>query len=104
MRPSTMPKLSLTTLVIGARQLVVHEALETTVSEALYFSWLTPITYMGTASFGGAEIMTFLAPPFRCSSAFSFAVKTPVDSQTYVVLHAPQPIDAGSFSWKTRTA
>merc|ERR1719245_2320719 len=34
-RPSTIPKLSWTTLVRGARQLVVHEALETTVSEAL---------------------------------------------------------------------
>merc|ERR1712045_349923 len=33
-RPSTIPNLSWTTLVKGARQLVVQEALETTVSEA----------------------------------------------------------------------
>merc|ERR1719473_1965370 len=32
MRPSTMPNFSCTTFVRGARQLVVHEALETTVS------------------------------------------------------------------------
>jgi hypothetical protein len=30
----------------------------------------------------GAEIMTFFAPPLMCNSAFAFAVKTPVDSQT----------------------
>merc|ERR1719401_610334 len=34
--PSTMVNLSCTTLARGAKQLVVHEALETTVSEDLY--------------------------------------------------------------------
>merc|ERR1719236_299421 len=34
-RPSTRPNFSCTTLVRGARQLVVHEALETTVSVGL---------------------------------------------------------------------
>merc|ERR1712070_144134 len=34
-RPSTMPNLTSTHLAIGAKQLVVHDALETTVSEAL---------------------------------------------------------------------
>merc|ERR1712190_293265 len=34
-KPSTRPNFSCTTLVSGARQLVVHEALETTVSEVL---------------------------------------------------------------------
>jgi len=38
------PNFSCTTLVSGARQLVVHEALETTVSVALYSVWLTPMT------------------------------------------------------------
>merc|ERR1719407_180044 len=84
-RPSTMPNLSFTTLVRGARQLVVHEALETTVSPPVYCAWFTPMTYMGTSSFGGADIITFLAPPLICNSAFSFCVKTPVDSQTYSV-------------------
>merc|ERR1719510_2894038 len=35
MRPSTMPNFSCTTLVNGARQFVVQEAFETTVSDAL---------------------------------------------------------------------
>jgi hypothetical protein len=34
MLPSVMPKLSLRTLAIGAKQLVVQEALETTFIEA----------------------------------------------------------------------
>merc|ERR1711988_942788 len=59
--PSTMPKVSCTTLVRGARQLVVQEALETTVSEVLYSVLFTPMTYIGTSSLGGAEMMTFLA-------------------------------------------
>mmetsp|Transcript_22202 Transcript_22202/g.62227 ORF Transcript_22202/g.62227 Transcript_22202/m.62227 type:complete len:211 (+) Transcript_22202:832-1464(+) len=80
-KPSTMPNFSWTTLASGARQFVVHEAFDTTVSVYLYAVWFTPMTYMGTASFGGAEIMTFFAPPFRCSSAISFFVKMPVDSQ-----------------------
>jgi hypothetical protein len=33
-------------------------------------------------SLGGAEMMTFLAPPFKWRPAFSVEVKTPVDSQT----------------------
>merc|ERR1719476_551258 len=44
MRPSTMPNFSCTTLVSGARQFVVQEALETTVSEVLYSRWFTPTT------------------------------------------------------------
>jgi hypothetical protein len=43
-------------LARGARQLVVHEALDTTVWPA-YCSWFTPMTNMG-ASFEGAEITT----------------------------------------------
>merc|ERR1719191_1467468 len=62
-RPSTIPNFSCTTFTRGARQLVVHEALETTVSAPVYFVLLTPMTYIGTASLGGAEIMTFLQPP-----------------------------------------
>lgn len=61
-RPSTIPNLSLMTLTSGARQLVVHEALLTTVRSFVYFSSLTPITNMG-ASAEGAEMTTFLAPP-----------------------------------------
>jgi len=63
MSPSAMPQLSWTTLATGARQLVVHEALETTFMLEAYFCWLTPMTKIGTSSLGGAEMMTFLAPP-----------------------------------------
>merc|ERR1719510_2328755 len=44
MSPSTRPNFSCTTLVSGARQFVVHEALETTVSVVLYSRWFTPTT------------------------------------------------------------
>jgi hypothetical protein len=36
----------------------------------VYLVWLTPMTNMG-ASAEGAEMMTFLAPPFRWAEAFS---------------------------------
>ena len=75
-----MPK-ALRTFATGARQLVVHEALETTSMLLSYFSWLTPMTNMG-ASPEGAEMTTFLAPPARCLLAPSMLVKIPVDSTT----------------------
>ena len=37
-----MPTLSCSTLASGARQLVVHDALEITVSLAFSVRWLTP--------------------------------------------------------------
>merc|ERR1712216_398215 len=68
MRPCLIPNFSLMTLTIGARPLVVHEAHETTCIDAgSYSSWLTPTTRVGvSASFDGAEMMTFLAPPSIC--------------------------------------
>merc|ERR1719436_294477 len=99
-KPSTISYSSWITFASGAKQFVVQEALDTTVKSFVYFSWLTPMTNIGTLSFGGAEIITFLHPPFRCKAAYSWVVKTPVDSQTYVAPTAPQPIFSGSFSWK----
>merc|ERR1712121_169160 len=64
MSPSMMPKLSLMILARGARQLVVQEALLTTVMDGSYLSWLTPMTNMGASALG-AEITTFLAPPLK---------------------------------------
>merc|ERR1711935_918345 len=61
--PSTIPKVSFTTFASGAKQLVVQEALETTVSPPVYFVLFTPMTYIGVSSLGGAEMMTFLQPP-----------------------------------------
>jgi len=60
-KPQQDPSL---TLARGARQLVVQDALDTTLwLLGSYLSWLTPITNMG-ASAEGAEITTFLAPAF----------------------------------------
>mmetsp|Transcript_7998 Transcript_7998/g.19213 ORF Transcript_7998/g.19213 Transcript_7998/m.19213 type:complete len:211 (-) Transcript_7998:407-1039(-) len=80
--PSVIPNFSCTTFASGARQLVVHEALLTTVLSDVYASWFTPITNIGVESFGGALMITFLHPPFMCISAFVVSRKTPVDSQT----------------------
>ena len=53
----------------GARQLVVQEAFDTMFWDGSYVSWLTPITNIG-ASPDGAEMTTFLAPPFKCLFAY----------------------------------
>nr|AFK42694.1 unknown [Medicago truncatula] len=63
-RPPTIPNRSLITLARGARQLVVQLALETMLSSGLYSFSLTPTTNIG-ASLLGAEMTTFLAPPFK---------------------------------------
>merc|ERR1719316_137700 len=81
-RPSTMPNLSFTTFASGARQFVVHDALLTTSLSDVYSVLFTPMTNMGTSSFGGAEMITFLQPPPRCSPAFGLSQNTPVDSHT----------------------
>lgn len=65
-----MVKLSWITLATGARQLVVQDALEITLSSALYYLWLTPYTKSGVASLGGADRIIFLAPPFKWPNAF----------------------------------
>ena len=57
------------TLEMGARQLVVHDALDTMLDDGSYVSWLTPMTNMGVSSFAGAEMMTFFAPPLMCAIA-----------------------------------
>src|SRR4028118_1716868 len=51
-----MPKLSLSTLASGARQLVVQDALLMIVCEPSYCSWLTPMTMVRSApGAGGAR-------------------------------------------------
>ena len=62
MRPSTIPKLSLRTFAIGARQFVVQEAFETNCVPFTYVSSFTPQTNIGVSSFEGADITTYLAP------------------------------------------
>lgn len=89
-------QLSLMILANGARQLVVQEALDSTLTSFVYLSWLTPMTNMG-ASAEGALMMTFLAPPPRCKPAFSVVVNTPVDSTTMSAPDWPHGILDGSF-------
>ena len=82
-RPLTIPKLSSSTLAIGATQFVVHEALDTMWCAAgSYASSLTPITIVMSSSLAGAEMMTFFAPASRCALAVGPVVNRPVDSIT----------------------
>ena len=63
MNPVSMPKESLSTLATGARQLVVHEALEMTwCSAGLYAESLTPMQIVMSSFFAGAVITTLRAP------------------------------------------
>merc|ERR1719453_2131427 len=94
MRPSLMPYVVWITLASGPRQLVVHDAFESTLMSLVYVVWLTPMTNIG-ASADGAEMMTFLAPPLRCSLALSMVVKMPVDSQTMSAPDAPHGTSSG---------
>merc|ERR1711871_1743023 len=97
MRPCLMPNLSLIVLTIGARPLVVQDAHETTSMEVSYSSTLTPTTMVGdSASFAGAEMITFLAPPLMCAMQPSVVVKAPVDSQTYSTPVLDHGISVGS--------
>ena len=58
-----MPNVSWRTFAIGARQLVVQDALEMIVCLAgSYLSSLTPMTIVMSSFLAGAEMMTFLAP------------------------------------------
>ena len=94
-----MPKRSCKTRVIGARQLVVHEAFEMTVCAfASYTPSFTPMQIITSASADGAEITTRFAPPVRCAAAFSRPVNKPVDSITTSTPCSPHGISDGSFT------
>merc|ERR1719182_1051446 len=96
-RPCLMPNFSFTTLTIGARPLVVHDAHDTTAIEDSYSSSLTPTTRVGvSASLAGAEMMTCLAPPSMCFMQPSVVVKAPVDSHTYSTPVSFHGISVGS--------
>src|SRR5690606_38824360 len=104
MRPRSMPSVSLSTLTIGARQLVVHEAMEMMWCAAgSYRSWLTPSTRVTSSFFAGAEMITFLAPPSRCARALVASVNSPVDSITMSAPTSPHGSFAGSRSLNART-
>ncbi len=105
MSPCSRPNRSCSSLDMGARQLVVQEALEMTVCwEASNTSSFTPMQIMASESPDGAEMMTRLAPPCRCAAALSRAVKMPVDSMTTSTPCSPHGISAGSFDSSLRTS
>ena len=61
MNPVSMPKLSLSTLATGARQLVVQEALEMMWCTAGSYAFsLTPRTMVRSSFLAGAEMITLL--------------------------------------------
>ena len=99
----TKPILSFNGLTKGAKQLVVQEAFEMTVSEDFKILWLTPNTTVASTSLPpGAEMMTFFAPLLICAEAFSLEVKNPVHSNTTSTPNSPQGMSAGLRCAKTR--
>src|ERR1035441_8886276 len=80
MVPHTILKLSLMTLAMGARQLVVQDALEITWCFAgSYLSSLTPNTMVMSSLLAGALMMIFFTGPRRCCLASSSWVNLPVE-------------------------
>jgi len=77
---------------MGAKQFVVQDAPEITVSVPSKISWLVLNTTVFISPVAGAEITTLFAPALICNSAFSLSVKKPVDSMTTSTLCAPQGI------------
>src|SRR6266478_9205141 len=97
MVPLLMPKVSCKTLATGARQFVVHEALETTLCFAgSYVLSFTPRTKVASGASAGAEIITFFTGARRCFLASAPLVKSPVDSTTISVPTEAQSISARS--------
>ncbi len=69
------------TFATGARQLVVHDALDKTLCfDISSVSSLTPIQTVISGSLAGAEIITHPAPALKCFDAPSLSTKFPVDS------------------------
>src|SRR6056297_3525584 len=86
-RPFSTPNASFNTFTTGARQLVVHDALDTHWSSDLSASSFTPRTIiLSIASLEGTVRITFFAPFFRWSPypplGLSLERNTPVDSTT----------------------
>src|ERR687893_1702221 len=74
-RPFSIPIASCRTFAMGARQLVVQDALEMIVcADGSYLSWFTPMTRVMSSPFAGAEMITFLAPLSACTLALAASV------------------------------
>src|SRR5690606_11911384 len=100
-RPRLIPHLSWMTLASGARQLVVHEALDT-IAWPAYSWWFTPNTNIGVSSLDGADWITFFAPASRCFWQVSLVRNRPVDSSTTSAPTSSHLRLAGSRSWVRR--
>ena len=89
------------TWAIGARQLVVQDALDTISIELSYSLWLTPYTNIGVSSLEGADNTTFLAPDYKWPWDFSEDKNLPVHSKIVSAPKSPHFNFAGSVSWVT---
>jgi len=97
------PILSTNTLVSGAKQLVVQEAIEITWSLTCNSASFTLKTIvLVDSSLAGALIITFLAPACTWANASSPLVKRPVDSMTTSIPNLLQGNLLGSFSAKAK--
>ena len=95
-RPFSTPKASSRTFTMGTKQLVVHEAFDTTVWAAgSNSSSLTPTTKVASAPEHGAETSTRGAPPSRWRAAAPRLVKMPVDSTTTSTPRSPHGRSSG---------
>ena len=102
-KPRLMPNSSSSTLATVARQLVVHEALETRAClTGSYRGSFTPRTTVMSGSLAGAVMTTFLAPAWRCFDDVALSRKIPVDSTTMSTPISPHGRVAGSFAEHTR--
>jgi hypothetical protein len=102
MRPFSTPNASSSTLTMGTKQLVVHEAFDTTLWEApSNVSSLTPTTKVASAPEDGADTTTNGAPPSRWRAALSRLVKIPVDSTTTSTPRSPHGSSLGSRTAST---
>ena len=102
MRPLSTPNASSSTLIIGTKQLVVHEAFDTTFWVAgSNVSSLTPTTKVPSAPDDGADTTTNGAPPSRWNAALSRLVKMPVDSTTTSTPRSPHGSSLGSRTAST---
>src|SRR6476469_7527109 len=105
MIPVLIPNVSCRTFATGARQFVVHEALEMILcfdaSSAFSF---TPMHTVMSASFDGAEMITCSTLLRRWRDALSFDVNRPDDSTTISAPTSPHGIYAGSGLEKPRSS
>ena len=103
MTPWRMPNASSSTLTTGARQFVVHEALEMMSwrSGSYAASKLMPSATVTSGSLAGAEMITLRAPASRCLAAPARSRKCPLDSITTSAPTSPHGSAAGSVSANT---